>query len=84
VLAPGKGDGAMSDDYDFREAVFEPETLQIMATAYEDSVRFLHVADSTDPLTEVIAKEVIETARLGIREPTEIRRRVLSALGKAE
>jgi hypothetical protein len=84
VLAPGEGDGAMSDDYDFREAVFEPETLQIMATAYEDSVRFLHVADSTDPLNEVIAKEVIETARLGIREPTEMCRRVLSALGKAE
>jgi hypothetical protein len=69
-------------DHDFREAVFEPETLQAMATAYEDSIRFLHVADRTDPLNEIIAKEVIETARQGVREPIEMRRRVLSAFAK--
>ena len=70
-------------DHDFREAVFEPEMLEIMATAYEESVRILQVADRTDPLIEIIAKEVIETARLGVREPMEMRRRVLNALGGA-
>ncbi len=61
-----------------RNAVFDPETIQVMAGAYEDLLGILQLADRNDPFTEVVAKEVIEVARLGVRDATEIRQRVLS------
>jgi hypothetical protein len=67
-----------------RSAVFEPETIQAMAGAYEEVLGVLQLADRNDPFAEVVAKEVIELARLGIHDRVEIRQRVLNALGEPQ
>ena len=67
-----------------RSAVFEPETIQVMAGAYEEVLALLQLPDPNDPFTEVVAKEVIELARLGLRDVAEMRQRVLNTLGKPQ
>ena len=53
-----------------------------MAGAYEELLGTLQPADRNDPFTEVVAKEVIKAARLGVHDAAEMRQRVLNALGK--
>ena len=65
-----------------REAVFEPEIIQVMAGTYEEVLGELKLADRDDPLAEVIAKEVIEAARLGVDDVVEMRLWVLNSLDK--
>jgi hypothetical protein len=65
-----------------REAVFEPEIIQVMAGAYEELLDELELADRDEPFAEVIAKEVIEAARLGLHDGVEMRLWVLNSLGK--
>ena len=65
-----------------REAVFDPEIIQVMTGAYEELLGELELADRDDPLAEVIAKEVIEAARLGVHDVVEMRLWVLNSLGK--
>jgi hypothetical protein len=65
-----------------RSAVFEPETIQVMAGAYEQLLADLQLADRNDPFAKVVAKEVIEAARLGVRDAPTLRKRVLNALRK--
>ena len=65
-----------------REAVFDPEIIQVMAGAYEELLGDLEVADRNDPFAEVIAKEVLRAARLGLRDVAEMHQQVLGTLGK--
>ena len=65
-----------------REAVFGPEIIQVMAGVYEVVLGDLELADRSDPFAEVIAKEVIEAARLGMHDVAEMRLWVLNSLGK--
>jgi hypothetical protein len=65
-----------------REAVFEPEIIEVMAGAYEELLDDLHLAGRDDPFTEVIARELIEAARLGVHEVAAMRQWVLNTLGK--
>ena len=65
-----------------RDAVFDPEIIQVMAGTYEEVLGELKLADRDDPLAEVIAKEVIEAARLGVHDVVEMRLWVLNSLGK--
>jgi hypothetical protein len=64
-----------------RQAVFDPEIIQVMAGAFEELLGDLEVADRNDPFAEVIAKEVVWAARLGVRDVAEMHQRVLCALG---
>jgi hypothetical protein len=65
-----------------REAVFDPEIIQVMAGAYEELLGDLEVADRNDPFAQVIAKEVLRAARLGLRDVAEMHQQVLGTLGK--
>jgi hypothetical protein len=65
-----------------RDAVFEPEIIQVMTGTYDELLGELELTDRDDPLAEVIAKEVIEAARLGVQDVAEMRQWVLNSLGK--
>jgi len=54
-----------------------------MVAAYEDCRRILKLADRTDPITERVAKEIIEIAQTGERDPTRMCQLVLKAIGIA-
>jgi hypothetical protein len=72
----------MNVDPFVREAAFEPEIIQVMTGAYEELLGELDLADRDDPLAEVIAKEVIQAARLGVHDVVEMRLWVLNSLSK--
>jgi hypothetical protein len=65
-------------------AVFDPDTVQSMVSAYEDSLRMLQLIDRADLLTETVARKVIDVTQGGVRDSAAIRRYVLRAFGKPD
>lgn len=47
----------------------EPQEVERLATAYDMALRALHLVDRNDPLTEIVARKIIEVARSGERDP---------------
>jgi hypothetical protein len=60
---------------------FSPEDVSRMTAAYEAALRLLQLTDRTDPVTEIVAKKIIEVARNGERDPPHICARALKELG---
>ena len=64
-----------------QNCAFRPEEIERITTAYEDTLRALGLADRTDPITEIIAKKIIEVAQTGERDPLRIRAQAITELG---
>jgi hypothetical protein len=64
-----------------QQSAFGPETIDLMVAAYEDCLRILKLSDRSDPLTEIIAKKIIEIAQTGIRDPSHMRQLALKDIG---
>jgi hypothetical protein len=67
-----------------REGVFDPEIIQVMTGAYEELLGDLELASRNDSFTEIVAKEVLRAARLGVHDVAEMHQRVLGTLGKPQ
>jgi len=63
------------------EAAFEPDDVARLTSAYEAALNLLGLTDRTDPVTEIVAKKIIEIARTGERDPPKICARALKELG---
>jgi hypothetical protein len=50
----------------------KPEMVKRITAAYEQALHVLCVKDRDDPLTEMIAKEIIKIAQTGIKDPAQI------------
>lgn len=61
-------------------SAFEPEHVEAMSTAFEEICRELGLAQRDDPLRELVARQVIEFARRGEREPTKLKSQVMAAI----
>jgi hypothetical protein len=66
-----------------RESVFEPEAIERMTAAYENVLKVLQLTDRADPITELVARKIIEFARAGENDPERLCQRTVDALGKA-
>jgi len=64
-----------------QEAAFSPEDISRMTAAYEAALRLLRLTDRTDPVTEIVAKKIIEVTRNGEHDPPRICARALKELG---
>jgi hypothetical protein len=51
---------------------FEPNHVKILNDAYETALRALYLVDRNDPLTEMVARKVIELGQNGISDPAQI------------
>jgi hypothetical protein len=60
---------------------FEADEIEVLNEAYEKALRALYLVDRNDPLTEIVAKKVIEISRTGLRDPAEISSMTVAALG---
>ncbi len=60
---------------------FGPERIDALVQAYEQTLRALRLADRSDPITQLIAKTLIELAQAGEQDPVRLRERTLAALG---
>jgi hypothetical protein len=63
--------------------VFDPEEVKVMVGAYEKACTALGLVDRNDPITELLAKKIIEAAQTGERDPLRIFQMAIDALGVA-
>jgi hypothetical protein len=66
-----------------KETAFDADACKAMGHAYEALLGDLGLSDRNDPFTEIIAKEIIHIASLGIVDASEIRARVLTVFGNS-
>jgi len=66
-----------------QHTAFTPEDIALLVKAYEDCLRALNLADQPDTKTEAVARAIIEIAQTGVRDPVQIRERVVARLGPA-
>jgi len=72
---------AITPDVDGGRHAFDPERIVLVAKAYEDTLRSLHLVDRSDPLTELIAKQIFEAAQRGERDPDRLSEAAITSLG---
>lgn len=53
-----------------RDQAFDPETIQVLSSAFEKVCANLGLSDRADPMTELVAKQIIEAAQRGVRTDT--------------
>lgn len=58
-----------------------PEEIDTLVKAYEQTLRTLGLVDRSDPLTELIAKQIIKIGQSGISDPARISAQALEELG---
>ena len=61
-----------------------PEEIAILTDAYERTLRALSLVDRNDPITEMVAKKIIELGQRGIREAKELSAVAIKELGVNE
>jgi hypothetical protein len=58
-----------------------PEQIRVLEAAYEQTLHNLCLKDRNDPLTEMIAKTIIEIAQTGVRDSAQISSLAIKQLG---
>jgi hypothetical protein len=51
---------------------FNQDDIERLAEAYEEALRALHISDRDDPINQIIAQRIIEGARTGVRNPSDL------------
>jgi len=49
-----------------------PEEIRLLNEAYGRALRAMHLVDRNDPLTEMIAKKIIEVSKAGMNDPAQV------------
>jgi hypothetical protein len=60
---------------------FGPDEIEVMKAAYEAALVEIGVANRDDPITELIAKSIVNVTATGERDYKEVMERALNALG---
>ena len=59
----------------------EPQDLQRIITAYEQTLLVLGLKDRDDSLTRIVAQKIFEVGQTGIEDPAEISKLAMKQLG---
>jgi len=65
-------------------ADFDPQAIEAMSAAFEAVCASLQLLKRTDPVTEIVARMVVEVAGTGERDPERIRDLVLLSLNESD
>jgi hypothetical protein len=60
---------------------FGPDEIEAMTAAYDAALIELSQPNNDDPITELVAKSIVNVTATGERDPALIRERALNALG---
>ena len=60
-----------------------PEDISRLVAAYEATLKALGLTDRTDPITDLVARKIIEIGQTGVRDPQQISRRAVTDLSAA-
>jgi hypothetical protein len=63
-----------------QHSAFNQDDIDRMVAAYQHCLETLGLADRSDPVTELIAKQIIEIAQTGERDPVVISKQAAEAL----
>ena len=55
-----------------QDSSLDPEEIAILTNAYERTLRKLCLVDRGDPITQLIAKKILEIGQRGIRDPHKL------------
>lgn len=61
-----------------------PETVAQLNVAYGKTLRALNLVDRDDPVSEIVARRVIEIANAGVSDPSQICRLAVEQLEPGE
>jgi hypothetical protein len=64
-----------------KDVELAPEETQRLNLAFKRTLRLLHLVDRNDPITEMVAKKIIDIGIAGIRDPAEICKVAVKQLG---
>jgi hypothetical protein len=67
-----------------KTGTFEPEQVAILGEVLEDVLRALGLVDRQDPLTEMVARKLMEFAQTGERDPVRLKQLTLEAIGGSQ
>jgi hypothetical protein len=62
-----------------RQGVFAPEEVAMLGKVFEDLLQTLGLVDRQDPMTEMVAKKLVELATSGIRDPARLKALTIQA-----
>jgi hypothetical protein len=65
-----------------QNSALRPEEIERLKAAYEQTLVTLGLKNRTDPITQIVADKIIEIGRTGIKDPGEISKRAIEAIGK--
>ena len=51
--------------------------------AYEETLKALELSDRSDPITNMVARKIIELGQTGVRDPLQIAALAIKELGEA-
>ena len=57
-----------------------PEEIKVLTDAYELTLRKLHLVDRNDPITEIVAKKIVEMGQRGVRDPKQLAKLAIKEL----
>ena len=58
-----------------------PEEISRLVSAYEQTLKSLGLKDRSDPVTQMVAKIIIDIGKTGIEDPEQISKLALKKLG---
>jgi hypothetical protein len=56
-----------------------PEDIECLVAAYEQTLHALDLRERDDPLTQAVARKIIEIGQTGIRDPAQISQLAIQA-----
>jgi hypothetical protein len=68
-MSVGDGGASVAISRLLQKSTFGPEDKMRMCEAYELALQHLELKDRDDPLTETIAKYIVEATQTGAKEP---------------
>lgn len=57
------------------------DDIDRLVTAYEATLNALGLVSRSDPITEIVARQIIEIGQTGVRDPLQISKLAMIALG---
>jgi hypothetical protein len=61
------------------QGAFAPEELAVLGRVFEDVLQTLGLVDRQDPMTEMVAKKLVELGKAGVRDPDRLKALTLQA-----
>jgi len=59
------------------DTAFEPEDIKVITAAFRVALKGLRIVDDKSPMAELIAKNIVDVARRGERDPTLLHERAM-------